>query len=357
MSGLEATISALAKRLQKHEGTIETEEAVKTSVVLPFLQGLGYDVFDPSEVTPEFTADVPGKRGEKVDYAIQQNGELAILIECKGLRTSLDKRHLAQLYRYFSVTNAKFAILTNGKEYRFYSDLREPNRLDQEPFFIFDLTDNNEVSIAELRKFAKDNFSVEMILADAERLKYVSAIKGVLQQWISEPPDGLVRLIASEVHEGRLNQSVRDSLAAATTAAFRKVIRDRVRSRLSTALEDPEPMVEPQKSVTQDGQEIVTTEEEIEGYLTIKSILSEKVDPARIYIRDAKSYCAVLLDNNNRKPLARLHFNRAQKYLGLFDGDNEERIPISTLNEIYQYRNRIVAAGSKYDAGAETTGQ
>lgn len=355
MSGLETTISALAKRLQKHEGTIETEEAVKTSIVLPFLQGLGYDVFDPSEVTPEFTADVPGKRGEKVDYAIQQNGELVILIECKGLRTSLDRRHLAQLYRYFSVTNAKFAILTNGREYRFYSDLREPNRLDQEPFFVFDLTDNTEAGIAELRKFTKENFSVETILADAERLKYVSAIKAVLQGWMIEPPDGLVRLVAAEVYEGRLSQSVRDAVAAATVAAFREVVRDRVRSRLSTALEDPDPIAEPQAIITPDGQEIVTTDEEVEGYLTIKPILSEKIDPARIYIRDAKSYCAVLLDNNNRKPIARLHFNRAQKYLGLFDGDGEDRIPISSLNEIYRFRDRIITTGSKYEVSGEVS--
>ena len=349
MSGLETAITALAKRIERYTDTIETEEAVKTSIVLPFLQGLGYDVFDPSEVIPEFTADAAGKKGEKVDYAIQLNGELNILIECKGLRTALDRKHLAQLYRYFSVTNAKFAILTNGREYRFHSDLREPNKLDPEPFFTFDILDHSEAAIIELKKFTKENFSVEDILANAERLKYVSAIKATLERWFAEPPDGLTRLIAGEVHEGRLSQAARDAISAATVVAYKETVRDRVRSRLSTALEDPEPAAQISVGNDDDGQHVVTTEEEIEGYLTVKSILSEVVDPARIYIRDAKSYCAVLLDNNNRKPLTRLHFNRSQKYVGLFDGEAEDRVAISTLNEIYKYRDRIVAACSKYN--------
>ena len=349
MSGLETAISALAKRIERYTETIETEEAVKTSIVLPFLQGLGYDVFDPSEIIPEFTADAAGKKGEKVDYAIQLSGTLSILIECKGLRTTLDRKHLAQLYRYFSVTEAKFAILTNGREYRFYSDLREPNKLDAEPFFIFDLLDHSEAAVNELRKFAKDSFSVEDILANAERLKYVASIKATLERWFSEPPDGLTRLIAGEVHEGRVNQAVRDALSAATIAAFREIVRDRVRSRLSSALEDPEPVAQVVDGSNDEGQLIITTEEEMEGYLTVKSILSETVDPARIYIRDAKTYCAVLLDNNNRKPLTRLHFNRSQKYVGLFDGETEERIAISSLNELYKYRDRIVATCSKYN--------
>lgn len=349
MSNLETAITALSKRIKKHGETIETEEAVKTSVVLPFLQGLGYDVFDPSEVTPEFTADVAGKRGEKVDYAIQQDGKFIILIECKGLRTALDRRHLAQLYRYFSVTSAKFAILTNGKEYRFYSDLNEPNKLDQDPFFVFDITDHTEAHVAELSKFTKDNFSVENILADAERLKHVAGIRSVLERWFAEPPENLVKLIAAEVYEGRLNQNVRQALASATTAAFREIVRDRVRSRLSSALEDPDPINHGVADAAVDVSDIVTTQEEVEGFLTVKSILSEKIDPGRVYIRDAKSYCAVLLDNNNRKPLARLHFNRGQKYVGLFDGDNEERVPISSLNEIYQYRGRLLDTCAKYE--------
>lgn len=95
------------------------EEAVKTAVVLPFFQALGYDVFNPEEVVPEFTADAVGKKGEKVDYAIKIDDQIRILVECKPITTQLDKVHLAQLFRYFTVTSAKFAVLTNGRHFIF----------------------------------------------------------------------------------------------------------------------------------------------------------------------------------------------------------------------------------------------
>lgn len=134
MSTIEESLRAISERVKSHSSTMATEEAVKTAVVLPFLRSLGYDVFDPTEVVPEFTADAVGKKGEKVDYAIKIDNEIRILIECKPISVSLDKKHLDQLYRYFSVTNAKFAILTNGRTFNFYTDLDAPNKLDTRPF-------------------------------------------------------------------------------------------------------------------------------------------------------------------------------------------------------------------------------
>lgn len=352
MSGIENAISSLADRVQEHSETIHTEEAVKTSVVLPFLQALGYDVFNPGEVVPEFTADTIGKKGEKVDYAIMRDGEVSILIECKSLSTQLNEKHLSQLYRYFTVTNARFAMLTNGREYRFFTDLDESHRLDKRPFFVFDLLDYSQSAMSELSKFSKPAFDVDNILQQAERLKYVSAIKKVLENWIDTPSEGLVRLLASDVYDGRLTQQVRDTIGAATTAAFRELIRDRLRTRLSSALEEPVTESEgvTDEAVTPDlDTGIETTQEEIEGWLTIKAILRETIEPDRVTMRDAKSYCAILLDNNNRKPVARLHFNGAKKkYIGLFDGEKEERVEVSSLNEIFASSERLKATVAKY---------
>lgn len=352
MSGIESGIAALASRIEEYSETIQTEEAVKTSVVLPFLQALGYDVFNPAEVVPEFTADTIGKKGEKVDYAIMRDGEVSILIECKGLSTQLNEKHLAQLYRYFTVTSARFAMLTNGREYRFFTDLDESHRLDKRPFFVFDLLDYSAPSVAELSKFARATFDVENILQQAERLKYVSAIKRVLTQWMEEPPEGVVKLVSSEVYDGRLTQQIRETLAIATSAAFKEIIRDRMRTRLSSALEDPVSDSDMPESLDAPGgrtTEIETTQEEMEGWLTIRAILRESVDAERVAMRDAKSYCAILLDDNNRKPLARLHFNGAKrKYIGLFDGEREERIEIASLNDVFAYAERLKATISKY---------
>ncbi|GHU96731.1 hypothetical protein FACS1894156_8070 [Bacteroidia bacterium] len=129
----------LAARIEKLKGNIATEEATKNALIMPFIQALGYDVFDPTEIVPEFTCDIGTKKGEKIDYAIMQNGKPAVLIECKHWQQNLEL-HDNQLLRYFNVANAKFGILTNGITYRFYTDLEAPNKMDEKPFMEITLT-------------------------------------------------------------------------------------------------------------------------------------------------------------------------------------------------------------------------
>lgn len=206
--------------------------------------------------------------------------------------------------------------------------------------------DFNESSLEELTKFAKTNFDVDNILAQAERLKFVAAIKPILLDLMSDPSDEFVKLVANQVHDGRLNQAVKETVSLATKAAFREILRDRVRARLNSALEEPD-VVEEEVTSKQEN-DIVTTEDEVEGYLIVKSLLRGVIDTNRVVIRDAKSYCAVLLDDNNRKPLARLHFNRSQKYFGVFDGDSEKKVAIAELDEILDFKERIEATVKKY---------
>jgi hypothetical protein len=325
-----------------------TEEAVKTAVVLPFLRALGYDVFDPSEVVPEFTADAVGKKGEKVDYAIKIDNEIRILIECKPISVALERKHLDQLYRYFSVTEAKFAILTNGRTFNFYTDLEAPNKLDARPFLVFDISDVQSGVLSELRKFEKASFDVSNILATAERLKYTSGIKQVISKLIEEPGEDFVKMVPHDVYEGRMTATVREMLTGVVRTAFREVIMDTVKNRLSSALAETQEVIEKIDAPVAEDPEVVTTEEEIEGYMIVKAIVRDAISAKRIVMRDAKSYCAILVDNNNRKPLARLHFNRSVKYIGLFDGENEERLIVDTLDQIYEYSDRLRATARKY---------
>lgn len=349
MASVEEAIQVLSRRVREHTETISTEEAAKTSIILPFLQALGYDVFNPGEVVPEFTADAVGKRGEKVDYAIRIDGEVKILIECKGLNTELEVKHLSQLFRYFTVTKAKFGLLTNGRIFKFYSDLEEPNKLDAKPFFVFDILNVNQAALAELKKFEKSSFDVEGILANAERLKYVSAVKNFLLEQLEAPSPDFVKVVASEVYDGRVTAHVREMIGSAIRSAFREIVRDAVETRLTDALKgDHQKEVEDEAGEVRLEGEIETTEEEIEGMLIIRGIVRNKISGDRVGIRDAKSYCAVLIDDNNRRPLARLHFNRSQKYIGLFDGGSEERVPIDGLGDIYKYEDRLRATAEKY---------
>lgn len=348
MSTIEESLRAIAERVKSHSSTMATEEAVKTAVVLPFLRALGYDVFDPAEVVPEFTADAVGKKGEKVDYAIKIDNEIRILIECKPISVELEKKHLDQLYRYFSVTNAKFAILTNGRTFNFYTDLEAPNKLDSRPFFIFDVSDFNAGIVAELRKFEKGAFDVSAILATAERLKYTSGVKQIISKLIEDPSEDFVRMASTGVYEGRMTSQVREMFTGIVRAAFREVIMDTVKNRLSNALADTEEVIEKIDMPIEDEPDVVTTDEEREGYMIIKAIVRDTIAAKRVVIRDQKSYCGILIDNNNRKPLARLWFNRSVKYIGLFDGEAEERLIVDSLDKIYEYSDRLRATAKQY---------
>ena len=130
---LHSQLKGLAEKVDQLKDKIDTEESTKHAFTLPFINILGYDTFNPTEVVPEFTADLGLKKGEKVDYAIFQNGNPILIVECKHWKQNLDV-HNSQLFRYFHVTKTRFALLTNGIQYRFYTDLEETNKMDEKPF-------------------------------------------------------------------------------------------------------------------------------------------------------------------------------------------------------------------------------
>ncbi len=357
-------LNALATKVRNQRDAIQTEEATKNAFVMPFLSTvLGYDVFDPLEVVPEFTADVGLKRGEKIDYAIMRDGEVQILVECKRSSDPLDVEHASQLFRYFAVTNARIAMLTNGQVYNFYTDLDAPNKMDAKPFLVLDLADIDPVLVPEIAKLTKESFDLDSVISAAEELKYVGQIKREIAAQFKEPTDEWVKLITARVYSGSFTQRVREQFRGLVTKAAAQYLNDQVNGRLKSALGADEftaaevaPSPKPVHSaVIAEGDvkrdtEIVTTPEELEGYAIVKAIGCSEVKPERIVSRDAKSYFAVLLDDNNRKPIARLHFNgKNQRYIGIFDEQkNETRYAIDSLDEIYQYAEPIRAAIRSY---------
>ena len=181
-------INVLAKRIPQIQSNLQTEEATKNALIMPFLDKvLGWDVYDPTEVIPEFTADTINKKGEKVDYALMKDGEVQILIECKKYGEKLTIKHASQLFRYFSVTNARLAILTNGSEYQIFTDSDAPNKMDEKPFLKFDLEDIDEHIIPEVRKLAKSVFNIDSIVSSAGELKYLSQIKKIVAEQLGVP--------------------------------------------------------------------------------------------------------------------------------------------------------------------------
>lgn len=356
---------SLSTKIQKAKDFILTEEATKNAFVLPFINALGYDVFNPLEVVPEFTADVGIKKGEKVDYAIFRDGKAIILFECKKCNSKLDSSCASQLYRYFSVTEARIGVLTDGIVYQFYTDLDEPNKMDVKPFMEFDLLDIQEVLVPELKKLTRSSFSLEETLTAASELKYTKEIRKFLVDELNSPSEEFVRFFTTKVYSGRFTQSVREQFTDIVKRALHQFIADRINERIKTALNSEESVKVQEKDLpdtsaeTQgDGKDdrIVTTEEELEGFYIVKSIVREVIDPNRITHRDTLNYFGILLDDTNRKPICRLHFNRSQKLIGLFDANKvEERFPIDTLNDIYQYGDRLKTTALGYDGVKVTT--
>ncbi len=345
-------IQEISNRIPKQVEHIQTEEATKNAFVMPFISALGYDIFNPLEVIPEFTADLGTKKGEKVDYALKKDGKITMLVECKWCGDDLRHEHASQLYRYFSVVEARFGILTNGLTYLFFSDIDEPNKMDSKPFFEFNILDFEEQHVDELKKFTKPAFDLDNILTTASELKYTNSIKRIFSEEISNPSDDFIKLFASQVYSGRMTQPVVDQFSNIVKEALSQFIREKVNDRLKSALDveqETNPEIENETApLEKENNGIATTEEEIEGYNIVKAIVREVVDVNRVFMRDTKSYCGILLDDNNRKPICRLHFNYSQKYLGIFSQKNEERISIKNLNDIFQYSDRIKATVIEY---------
>ena len=346
---MKSQLETIIKRIEQTKQHIGTEEATKTAFILPFIQALGYDVFNPSEVIPEFTADIGLKKGEKVDFAVMQKGQPIIILECKSWQEDLDN-HKSQLHRYFHVSNTRFGVLTNGIVYRFFSDLEKNNIMDSKPFLEVNLEDLRENNLQELRKFHKSQFDVNHIVNSASDLKYIKAIKDVFSTQINNPDQDLVRFYANKVYDGRLTEKIMEQFSGITKKAISQVISETVNDRLKSALEK-ETVAQVEEIVqAEPDSKIETTEEEIEGFHIVKSLLRKVIDPNRIHHRDTQSYFGILLDNNNRKPICRLWFNGVQKYIGLFnENKEEERIAINELNDIYEFTEAICERVKGYE--------
>ena len=347
------TMKQLAEKVNQQKERILTEEATKNAFIMPFINALGYDVFNPLEVVPEMDCDLVKKKGEKIDYAIMKEGAPIILIECKHWQQYL-QLHDTQLKKYFVASKAKFGVLTNGIRYLFYTDLEDQNIMDEKPFLELDITDVKDYQLEELKKFHKSYFDIDNILNSASELKYSNELKKIFAEEIVNPTPEIVKYFTKKVYDGIITSKVQEQFSELVKRAINSYINELISKRLKTALSSEEQReasqttsisadTEATESTSMNKDGIVTTQEELDGFNIVKALVRKSVDVSRVVYRDALTYFAILLDDNNRKPICRLYFNaKSKKYISTFDKDkNETKHEIADLNDIFNFENEL----------------
>lgn len=340
-------INELKNRAETLKENLKTEEATKTALVMPFLNALGYDVFNPMEVVPEYIADSRLKKDEKVDYAIFLDGKPIILVECKRVdNEKLDiKKYGGQLFKYFTASKAKFIIFTNGIVYKFFSDVEEPNILDKEPFFVFNLLTFKPNQLKTLETFCKENFNIEKAFSSAGDLKYIRAFEEVIENEYRNPSDDFVKYLLDKscVFDGIKTAKVIEKHKKTATEAFNLFMSKVMKTSLDFNLAPKE------EEKQENENEIVTTLEELEGLAICRSILNGVIDVNRVTYRDTVNYFNIIIDDNILKTVCRLYLNKSTKYIAFLmpkdngKGNTEEKLQINGVNDLYNLKDRIIA--------------
>ena len=355
-------VKAFAASVPQKLESIKTEEATKNYLVMPFIQQiLGYNPFDPNELVPEYDANVGAARKFKLDYAILQDGNPSMLIECKCYGNDFGSdREWSQLFAYFMATDARIGILTNGVIYNFYADLERPNKMDKTPFLELDLLNLKESIIRELSKLTKSAFDVDDAIESASELKYVGGIKALLKKQMKSPDEDFLKFFFRQLcPDNNFTGQLKQDFFGYTLRGIKEFITEEMKHLLDDAVNPPESEPEPVREPADNNSEF--TEDEREGYYILRAILSSVVDPSRVTYRDRKSYCNILLDNNGNRQIVRLYFNNPSKkqlevYFINANGNKEtEMIGIDNLNEIYQYADRFKQITMSYEQSKTVT--
>ena len=347
---MDQKLNDLVKRIENYKERVTNEEMTKTAFIMPFFEILGYDTRNPFEFVPEFTADIADLKGEKVDYGIFINDKVEFIVGCKNWKEDL-LNHDKQLNRNFNVVDSHIGILTNGIQYKFFTDLEEPNKMDKNPFYEFNILDIKEKDLTQLKKFTKSTFDRSKILDTAEELKYLTLFKNNLKSEFDNPSDEFVNCVLTNTFDciktAKIKDKFRPIVKKAINEYFNEMLREKLESAFQLKVEDQSNEVEI-TTETFDDKIPVTTEEEISGFSIVKSLLLDSIsDIEKITYKDTLSYFNILFEDNTRKWICRLYFNSQNKYISfpiIENGERtlkEEKIPLTNIFEISKYKSRL----------------
>ena len=357
-------ILQLSDRIKKQKDSISKEKATKNAFIMPLIASLGYDVFNPFEVVPEMDCDLIRKKGEKIDYAIMKDENPILLIECKHCKQDLNL-HDTQLQKYFVASKSRFGVLTNGIEYRFYTDLEKVNIMDERPFLVVNMLDLSDADIEQLKKFHKSYYNEDNVLSTANELKYTTEIKEIFNKEIQSPTSDFVRFFAKQIYTtGQITQKVVEVFTPLVKKSMSIVINDIIAERLNTAMKNDEQVEDttnissnlpnspkentenklPEGIVYMDKEAgIITTQEEMDAYNIVRSILRRSVDASRITYKDYKTYFVISLDNSQWYWICRISIGARKKQIGIPVNKYKscDWIQIDSIDDIFKYADRL----------------
>lgn len=369
-------IASLGKKSQQFGERFKpeqiNEELTKNALIMPFIRALGYDIFDPMEVVPEFSAAIGEYKDARVDYAILRDGKPIIIVECKAYGSELDAKKCNQLMLYFHGTEAKVAILTDGNRYQFYSDLEEDNKMDSRPYMEFSLEKLDTSLIPELQKLTKGKFNIEEAMSSANVLKYTREFKRIMAAQLAKPEDDFLTFFLRQCYDGKITQNVKERFTPILKDAINAFIKDRINDRLQNALDQEQIKAEQeqkaQEEAAKQAQEeasskdaIITTDDEKEGYFIVKSMLiGAGFDGNDILLRDHKLFCNICFQRPHNV-LVRMRFNNKPYKIAFIENNNggkkEERFDINKVDDIFTYKDRIIQRARDFQSGKVADGE
>ena len=357
-------IQKLISQIIQRKNYITNEEMTKHSLIIPFIQILGYDIFNPLAIKPEYSADFGKKKGEKVDYAVFRDNNPIMFIEAKSPSEKLEN-HDAQLSRYFNSTpEVKLGIITNGIKYKFFTDLNESNVMDSNPFFELNLENINDNDIDILQKFTKDFFDLSNMLQFAEELVYMSKLIKNLKELFRNPSDEFIRLLVKDFSDSRVTANVierfKPLVKKAVTSALLEIVSHGILQSENISENASEEINNQQaenndndNEITNEKAKIITTEEELKSFKIITNILTNcGKDISNLKYKDTCNYFGVLnknilgwflrinLDANVKHLTTKLSIETAKELAPDFKidpapkGMGESRITISSYKDI-----------------------
>lgn len=383
--GFREDLQKLSAQIAERKAHVTNEEMTKQVLIMPFIQTLGFDVFNPLEVRPEYMADFGKKKSEKVDYAIFKDNSPIMFIEAKHVTDNLEN-HDTQLSRYFNATpEVRIAMLTNGVVYKFFTDLNSANIMDPSPFLTINITNLTPPDIEALSNFKKDRFETEALVKYAEELIYTSNLNSKLKDLFRNPPDDFIRYLIKDFSDTRVTSTVIDRFRPIVKKSIRLALLDIVSQGIlqqetvpveSAGQTQPEetpelvPAEETLEAVLETTPKVITTEEEEAAFAIIKSILEKHDrDVSALGAKDTTAYYAVYtknilhwflrvnLDSQNKQVVTKLPLEQVQLLVSGFKTEpapewiGKSRVYIDSHNDLIKLEDLILACYDNLTVG------